>query len=107
MVAEGMTTTIETAHSTLHAAVGLAARYGLEIGADGTISGPPPRNRTETEEMGPYHAQVQELIGQAVERVTAADKLAAAEFAKLPTRQAAADIPVGQDQPGSGSGGTV
>jgi hypothetical protein len=83
MVADGMTTTIETAQSTLRAAVDLAAQYGLEIGADGTVTGPPPRNRTEAEEMGPYRTQVQDLVDQAVEQVTAADRLAAAEFAKL------------------------
>lgn len=83
MVADGMTTTLETAHSTLRAAVDLANRHGLKIDADGTVSGPPPRNRTEAEETGTYRTQVQDLVDQAVEQVTTADKLAAAEFAKL------------------------
>lgn len=120
MVADGMTTTIETAHSTMHAALDLANRYGLEIGADGTTTGPPPRSRMEAEETGPYRTEVQDLIDQAVEQVTTADALAAAEFAKLADQTGvtdpakalndlqthashvqmqmlAADIPVGED----------
>ncbi|MFE5021783.1 amidase domain-containing protein [Streptomyces sp. NPDC056656] len=83
MVADGMTTAIETAHSTMREAQQLADQYGLTIGVDGTITGPPVRNRTEAEELGPYRSQVQDLIDQAVEQVTTADKLAAAEFTKL------------------------
>ncbi|MFE1951400.1 MULTISPECIES: amidase domain-containing protein [Streptomyces] len=120
MVADGVTTAIETAHSTMREAVQLADRYGLTIGADGTITGPPVHNRTEAEEMGPYRQQVKDLIDQAVEQVTTADKLAATEFAKLgeqttltdPSKalnelqthashvqmqMMAADVPVGED----------
>lgn len=91
MVADGMTTTIRTAHSTMHAAVDLAARYGLEIGVDGTITGPSPHNRMEAEEMVPYRAEVQDLIDQAVEQVTTADKLAAAEFVELAAQTGVTD----------------
>jgi hypothetical protein len=120
MVADGMTTAIETAQSTLREARELAGQYGLEIGAGGTITGPAPHNRTEAEEMGPYRSQVLDLINQAVQQVTTADKLAATEFAKLGAQteltdpekalnelqnhasqvqiqMLAADIPVGQD----------
>ncbi|MCH6159650.1 amidase domain-containing protein [Streptomyces marispadix] len=83
MVADGMTTTIETAHSTLREARELAHRYGMEIGADGTVTGPEVHNRTQAEEMGPYRTQVQALINQALEQVTEADTAAAKEFAKL------------------------
>ncbi|MFJ9128800.1 amidase domain-containing protein [Streptomyces sp. NPDC102340] len=117
MVADGMTTTIETAQSTLHAALDLAARHGLEIAADGTISHP----RGEDEGTESYRAEVQDLIDQATEQVTTADELAAAEFAKLAAqtgvtdpdkalgdlqedashvqlRMLAADIPFGEDK---------
>ncbi|WP_306323358.1 MULTISPECIES: amidase domain-containing protein [unclassified Streptomyces] len=111
MVADGMTTTIETAQSTLHAAQDLAARRGLEIAADGTITAPD----------GAEAQEVQDLISQAVQQVTTADKLAASEFAKFAAqtdvtdpdkalgdlqehashtqmRMLAADIPVGEDK---------
>ncbi|MEV0093444.1 amidase domain-containing protein [Streptomyces sp. NPDC050738] len=83
MVADGMTTTLETAHSTMREAVELANRYGLTIADDGTVTAPPPHNRTEAEEIGPYRTQVQDLVDQAVQQVTTADELAAAEFQKL------------------------
>jgi putative amidase-like protein len=85
MVADGLTTSIETAHSTLREAKELATRYGMEIGADGTVTGPEVHNHTQAEEMGPYRAQVQDLVDQAVEQVTEADSAAAKEFAKLGT----------------------
>ncbi|MGY0491360.1 amidase domain-containing protein [Streptomyces sp. WG-D5] len=117
MVADGMTTTLETAQSTLHAAQDLAARHGLEIAADGTISEVEPEGAADAE---PYRAQVQELVDQALQQVTYADELAAAEFAKLAAKTGvsdpdkaldgvqthashvqmkmlAADIPVGED----------
>ncbi|MEB8342674.1 amidase domain-containing protein [Streptomyces endophyticus] len=117
MVADGMTTTIETAQSTLHAATDLAARHGLEIAADGTIADPSAgAGGTDS-----YRAEIQDLIDQAVEQVTTADKLASTEFAKLAAqtgvtdpdkalgdlqehashvqmRMLAADIPVGEDR---------
>lgn len=83
MVADGMTTAIETAHSTLREAQRLADRYGMTIGADGTITGPPVHNRTEAEEMGPYREQVKGLIDQALEQVSTADRLAESEFVEL------------------------
>jgi hypothetical protein len=83
MVADGMTTTVETAQSTLREAAELANRYGLTIAADGTVTAPPPHNRMEAEETGPYRTQVQDLVDQALQQVTTADGLAAAEFQKL------------------------
>jgi hypothetical protein len=120
MVIEGMTTAIETAQSTMREANELAARYGLTINADGTVTGPPVHNRTEAEDLGPYRTQVLDLVNQAVDQVTTADKLAAAEFAELAhqtgltdpdkalnelqthashveMQMLAADVPVGQD----------
>ncbi|MET9493365.1 amidase domain-containing protein [Streptomyces sp. NPDC006552] len=120
MVTDGVTTAIETAQSTLREARELAGHYGLTIGADGTITGPPVHNRTEAEEMGPYRTQVKDLIDQAVAQVTTADGLAAAQLARLAAQTGltdpdkalnefqtdashaqmqmlAADIPVGQD----------
>ncbi|MFF8868221.1 amidase domain-containing protein [Streptomyces sp. NPDC015139] len=120
MVIEGMTTTIETAHSTMREANELAAKYGLTIHTDGTVTGPPVHSRTEAEDLAPYRTQVLDLIDQAVEQVTTADKLAAAEFTKLAgqtgltdpdkalnelqthashvqMQMLAADVPVGQD----------
>ncbi|MFD7297891.1 amidase domain-containing protein [Streptomyces sp. NPDC059897] len=116
MIADGMTTTIETAQSTLDAAKDLAARHGLEIAADGTITGP----SAGAEGTDAYRAEVQDLIDQAVQQVTTADELAATEFAGLAgrtgvtdpdkaldgvqthashiqMRMLAADIPVGED----------
>ncbi|MFI1769897.1 hypothetical protein ACH41H_49170 [Streptomyces sp. NPDC020800] len=115
-----MTTTIETAHSTMREANELAARYGLTINSDGTVTGPPVHNRTEAEELGPYRTQVLDLVNQAVEQVTNADKPAASEFTRLAgqtelsdpdkalnelqthasqveMQMLAADVPVGQD----------
>ncbi|AKJ10695.1 hypothetical protein ABB07_11925 [Streptomyces incarnatus] len=83
MAVEGVTTAIETAQSTLREATELADRYGLTISTDGTVTGPPVHNRMEAEDLGPYRTQVLDLINQAVEQVTTADKLAATEFAKL------------------------
>ncbi|MER5438944.1 amidase domain-containing protein [Streptomyces sp. NPDC002790] len=117
MVADGMTTTIETAQSTLHAALDLAARHGLEISADGTITDP----GAESEQPEQHRAEVQDLINQAVEQATTADELAAKEFARLAAqtgvtdpdkalgdlqehashvqmKMLAADIPVGADK---------
>ncbi|MFI5657881.1 amidase domain-containing protein [Streptomyces sp. NPDC051684] len=117
MVADGMTTTIETAQSTLHAAQDLAARHGLEVAADGTITDPSPG----AEDADSYKSQVKDLIDQALEQVTTADELAASEFAKLAgqtgvadpdkalgdlqehashvqMRMLAADLPVGEDK---------
>ncbi|MFJ9820612.1 amidase domain-containing protein [Streptomyces sp. NPDC101151] len=120
MVVEGMTTTIETAHSTMREANELAARYGLTINSDGTVTGPPVHSRTEAEELAPYRTQVLDLVNQAVDQVTNADKLAASEFTRLAAQtelsdpdkalnelqthasqvemqMLAADVPVGQD----------
>jgi hypothetical protein len=91
MVADAMTTGIETAQSTLHQAQELAARYNMEIGADGTVTGPPVHNHTQAEDMGPYRTQVQELIDQAVDQVTEADQAAAKEFARLGNATTVAD----------------
>jgi hypothetical protein len=83
MVADGMTTAVQTAQSTLREAQELATRWNFEISADGTVTGPPVHNRVQAEEMGPYRTQVEELIHQAVRQVTEADGAAAAEFARL------------------------
>ncbi|MFI5757968.1 amidase domain-containing protein [Streptomyces sp. NPDC051569] len=91
MVADGMTTTIETAHSTLREARELATRYNMEIGAAGTVTGPPLHNRLQAEEIGPYRTQVQALVDQAIEQVTLADQLAATEFAELGDRTNVSD----------------
>ncbi|WP_425828821.1 hypothetical protein [Streptomyces fractus] len=127
MVADGMTTTIETAQGTLHAAMDLAARHGLEIATDGTVTDPSEAvEEAETKDVEPYKSkapkasEVQDLIDQAVQQATTADRLAAAEFARLAAqtsvtdpdkalddlqehashvqlRMLAADIPVGAD----------
>ncbi|MEW2161204.1 amidase domain-containing protein [Streptomyces sp. NPDC007189] len=120
MVIEGVTTAIETAQSTMREANELAAKYGLTINTDGTVTGPPVHSRTEAEDLGPYRTQVLDLVNQAVQQVTTADKLAATEFAKLADQTGltdpdkalnelqthasrvemqmlAADVPVGQD----------
>lgn len=83
MVADGMTTAVETAQSTLQEAHELAVRYNMEILPDGRVTGPPARNHTIAEDMGPYREQVQALVDQALEQVTEADGLAARELAEL------------------------
>lgn len=98
MVADGMTTTIETAQSTLHAAKDLAARHGLEITADGTIIDPSggevgdaDTNADAKADADRHRAEIQSLIDQAVQQVTTADELAASEFAKLAAQTGVTD----------------
>lgn len=83
MVVDGLTTSLETARSTLGEAQELAVRYGMEITSAGIVTGPPARNHTQAEDMGPYREQVQDLVDQALEQMKEADGLAAKEFSKL------------------------